>query len=469
MKNTQGAPAQPEDPTQDREELEQPDAGEPQQEPVTAEPTATADAAEPEATPTDTPDASAEEPAAGGDEAPKEQKPAAPADAKPSKPVDPVEAAKARLTGGKPDAQAKPAGTTPATKPGTQPQQPQGQQPQAAKPETLPAGDPIATWTPSERQHTKGTVKERFRQLHRELEETRPVAELGKAWDGLIREEQLVEAVKEIGDDGVAWGIRANHATQRVVTALRSGRQPDPRDLATYDQLRQGIDAVDQALGRRAPSAIEPLQGDLPADMRELVELGVPEADVRLLAAAKAARGTAAQTQREQQEQARRAKAAADAEQAVRGPQQRAPAQQNQRQAPASPWSDADFALQRNQTLADLGQLVRVDVRTKEGQAKAFAFAEQHLAPHLAEILSEANPKLPSDQAFAQLSPHGRRDLYREAIKRYREAIASTPTPAAPRHVDRPLRTRPTQPAATTPMDPVAAARARLVGSNPGE
>lgn len=469
MKTPQGAPAEPEDPTQEQEQLEQPDTGEQEQAPAPAEPTDAADPAEPEATPQDPPDASAAEPAAGGEQESQEKQPAKPAAAKPTKPVDLVEAAKARLIGGKPEATAKPGDAKPAPKPGTQPQQAQGQPPQAPKTELNP-GDPVATWTPAERQHTKGTVKDRFRQLHRELEETRPVAELGRAWDGLIREEKLVDAVQAIGDEGVAWGIRANHASLRAAQALQAGRAPDPADLAIVDQVRKGLDAIDQAMGRsRAPSALEPLQGNLPADLQQYVDLGMPEEHARLLAAALAAKGTAAQSQREQQEQARRREAAAAAEKAARGtPRQPAP-QQQVRQAPASPWSPADYALQRQQTLADLGQLVRVDVRTKEGQEKAYAFAEQHLGRHIHEILTAAVPDVPFDQAFAQLSPQGRRDLYGKAIERYRAAAQSIPTSAAPRPADRPLRTRPTPPQATAPADPVAVAKARLIGPTTGE
>ena len=162
---------------------------------------------------------------------------------------------------------AKPADKAPEKAPDAPPKPADGQpeKPAAKEPET----DPLADWSPQEKAHTKGRVKERFRALHEmhrtevdaraklaaDLEAAQADATQGRAFREIGEKFQVKADMDLLNDEQMAWSVRAQASALRCVNAVAAGKQPSPDDLETIDALRQGLDLVDQHLGRAKPSA----------------------------------------------------------------------------------------------------------------------------------------------------------------------------------------------------------------------
>jgi hypothetical protein len=222
--------------------------------------------------------------------APKSDKPAAP---------DPVKAAIDKLS--RPDPAStdapKPSGKTAAV-----PTKQQGQ------PAVEPTDKALKTRIhddldapPELRAQMKKDTAERFdrvltaaRTARAELEQIAPYVERGKEYVGVIKEFELDQDLGFVPKEHFAGVVKAQAAVNRSLLALQQGRAPLPQDLETVTHLGLSVDAIRSQLGVTtgpAPSAaVTPFTGELPADLRDLVDVyGVDEKTVRKLAAIQAA------------------------------------------------------------------------------------------------------------------------------------------------------------------------------------
>lgn len=322
-----------------------------------------------------------------------------------------------------------------------------GAQPRADDPT-----NPLKDWTPQELRHTKGTVKQRFRELHTKVQEQEPYAVTGKGWTELIQTKQLVPDVETLDDDQIAWSIRAQGAAVRAVTAVSRGLTPAKQDLDTLDQLRAGIAEVDKAIGRRAaptdPNTLaEAFTGQIPEDLKEAAELaGLSEKETRLIAALRTHKPAPATPP---------AAPAAPAPGAPTAPRSQAPAPRDP-EAPAreAQRKQADQFWARKTNSA----IVKTGVKP-EGVA---AFFETTVAPILGRTLARDYPGQDPRKTFADLDSATRHQLVMDCIAEHQAATRPpTPPPQPPGRA--PLRAG-GSPTGSNPTaaDPVSAAISHL-------
>lgn len=349
-----------------------------------------------------------------------------------STPAEPAEPAKEKSA----DASAK--------EPTAQPEKP------AAKD---PARDPLADWSPMEKEHTKGKVKDRFRKLHEmhdtevqvrtklqtDLDAAQADATYGRAFRDIGEKFQVKADMDQLEDEQMAWSIKAQAAAIRSVQAVTAGRDPSPADLETIDGLRQGLDIVYQHLGRVKPgvdnkailAALDEVGDYLPEDalkkLRKLV--GEKPADEQ----APPARAERPQPQRNQ-------------------PQEQQPAQRQ---------SDPDLEAQRVRTVNAIVQS-GIPAGQVEGHYK------EHLMPLVAKNLSQRFPRLHPDVAWQRTAPAERTALILEAIVTEQQGRRTAPITPASRPVSSsaPIRSvgrAPAPPARSQSSgDPVKDALARV-------
>lgn len=307
--------------------------------------------------------------------------------------------------------------------------------------------DPFHDWTPNERRHTKGAVKEKFRALHTTVQQMEPDAVVGREWSGLIERENLRTDIETLDDEQVAWSIRAQGAAIRAVQAVQQGRNPSQQDIATLDRLRAGLNEVDKAIGRRAPPSdpnaiAEAFTGQIPDDVKEAAELaGLSEKEARLIAALRSHKPAPTPPPAPQPAPG------AAAPQPNRQPAPRAP----------DPREAATEAFWANRTNAEL---MKTPGLKPEQAADYF---NQHVLPVLGEILKRDYPRENPTNAFRNLDAAARHKLVTEAITEHRSR-QRPPTPPPQQPPGRtPLRagggSAGSPPA---PADPVQAAIAHL-------
>lgn len=222
---------------------------------------------------------------------------------KPEAEPDPVKEALDKLAGpAKPQSlpakEAKPASPPIAATPQQATEKPETA-PKAASPDALTT-DPFADYSEQERKALREKTSGRMVELHRrwtdseaKRKEVEPLAEAGKEYTELLDSFGVREDVGYVPPDHMAGLIRVQAGINRAQLAIQQGRTPAPADLQSLDLLTENVTRLRQQFGlapvATTQAALEPLQGDLPQDMRDLVEVyGLPEADVRLLAAIKA-------------------------------------------------------------------------------------------------------------------------------------------------------------------------------------
>lgn len=376
---------------------------------------------------------------------------------------DPVAAAIARLASDGPKApETKPQATTQPPKGGevkptsgdeAEPKTEEGDGDTATQPRDGDTDNPLKDWTPQELKHTKGSVKQRYRELHtkvQELQQLEPAARIGQSWSQLVQSKDLAREIETLDDDQMAWSLRAQGAAVRAVQAINRGLTPSAADLDLLDQLRAGVAEVDKAIGRRAAPAdpnslVEAFTGQIPEDLKEAGELaGLSEKELRLVAALRAHKPAAATPP-------------AAKPQAAGAPT--APRQQPNDRAPEAPArdtatreADAFWSRKTNRAIVDAGV-------KPEGVA---AYFETNLAPILGRTLQRDYPGQDPRVSFSNLGPAERHQLVMDCIAEHKAATRPPDPPPQPQH-RAPLRAGGSgtgNPA--PPADAVAAAIAHL-------
>lgn len=215
---------------------------------------------------------------------------------------DPVQAAIDRLA--KPAIPAKPDATK-------QPGKAQADQPTDAKaPGAKPTDEGLTSRTkddldasPEERARWKRDTAERFdrvlsaaRTAREELEKAAPLIEQGKSYSKVLDEFELHQDIGFVPPEHFAGVVKAQAAINRALIAISQGRQPAPHDVETFTALASNVERLREQLGLPTTAApttaapttahIKPLEGELPADLKDLVDVyGIDEKRVRLLAA----------------------------------------------------------------------------------------------------------------------------------------------------------------------------------------
>jgi hypothetical protein len=354
-------------------------------------------------------------------------------------PDNPIAAAIARLRSDSPD-QPDDKAITPAAKPAADPAKPIEQEPAKPKNEVAqekPALERVEKWTREERQHTKGKVKARYEALfderdavRKELEALKPDAEYGRAFKAIEERHNVRDDFQTLNDEQLAWSVKAQASALRAVQAIQQGREPSAKDVQNLDLLRQGLDAVDQAIGRKPAAAPAPL-----VDVGELekaigaAQYGDTDALQAILDKAKAAQGAPAKP------------AAAQAQQAapIATPREAQPARQAQ---PERAWSDRD-----EQTALALtkGALTEAGITPDQ--------IDQHYAKNLLPLVLTKIKTL-EQRVFAAIHPAHRNALIIEANAKWqREQASRNQPPAAPRR----------------PATPISATGARAPGRGPAQ
>lgn len=168
----------------------------------------------------------------------------------------------------------------------------------AAKPDALTT-DPLADYDDRERAALRGKTRERVETLHhrwRESEQKRqeeePLVAAGKEYTSLLDEFNIRHDVGFVPAEHLAGLIKVQAGINRAQQALAKGQTPSPADLQSLELLAGNVAQLQQRFGiqapvSREPAAVKPHEGELTQDMRDLVDLGIDEKDVRLLAAIK--------------------------------------------------------------------------------------------------------------------------------------------------------------------------------------
>lgn len=307
--------------------------------------------------------------------------------------------------------------------------------------------DPLNSWTPQERKHTKGAVKTRFRELHTRVAAMEPDADVGKNWSTIVQKERLQPDIDTLDDEQLAWSIRAQGAAIRAVQAVQSGRNPNANDLATLDRLRSGIAEVDKAIGRREtpsnPNAIaEAFTGTIPEDLKEAAELaGLSDKEVRLIAAL------------------RTHKAPVNPPPAAPAPAAppatlRRESEPSQEQNDRVRVSEEFWARKTNKGLTE-------QMKLKPEQVQSFF--DSNITPRLARTLQADFPGMSIADAFKRLGPGERHQMVMDAVAAHR--AEQRPTNPPPQSSNRtPLRAGgapPESPGAGEDPTKVAIARLR--------
>jgi hypothetical protein len=376
---------------------------------------------------------SAASPAAAGDTPANDQDPVAAAIERLSKPVDEEQK--------QDNPPATPEPPADAAKPEDKDAQPPAP---TAKPADQAGKDPVAEWSPEERAHTKGKVKERFRELDRrfkaleqEAAALREDARHGKGFRELAERHGVRQDLDSLTDEQVAHAARTQAAAVRAVTAIQAGKQPAEADLAHLAALRQGLDAVDRVLGRSAaaPAGVVEELATAISKAEESFDFDALKAMVeKMRGAAPAATGTPTATPAS------------------------APAPARPPSAPAEKGQDAD---QRAAALQTQALLARSGIAPKQQREHL----ERNLTPIIERNLAADHPRLNPDQVWDRMRPEERHRLIAEAHAEYLASRPPSPAsaPTAPRQPkSAPMQAGGARPSPQAGGDPVLDAINRL-------
>lgn len=348
--------------------------------------------------------------------------------------ADPVQQAIDRLGKAKPgpkpkDAAEKASPSTPDPKDG----QSKTDKPVADNKPKDSKDDPFSDWSEDEQRHLRAKTRERFskvfdraRAAEKELEKVKPVAELGSEFDQILKTYKVEEDVGMVEPGQLAGIIRSQASINRAIHALKAGRAPSEADAHVVSSVVRQMADVAKALkipfgqAEVGPVKVPKFEGELSQDLKDLTEIyGIPEADVRDLAAMRALRTS----------EAKRAEAA-----------KMAPPPQAQPVQPAAmPVSQPPAPAARADDTADRVYIARARSEI-EASGVANADIQQHFAqqvlPRIYSKLAKEVPGVNPAEAFGALSPA---DKYQATVAAHKEwQAANKPKPS--QNPGRPIR-----------------------------
>ena len=155
---------------------------------------------------------------------------------------------------------------------------------------------------PEERARWRRDTADRFdrvlstaRSAREELEKSAPFIEQGKGYSKILDEFELHQDIGFVPPEHFAGVVKAQAAINRALISINQGRQPAPSDVETFTALASNVDKIRSQLGIQTPHAAstapstKPFEGELPQDLKDLVEVyGIDEKRVRMLAALEA-------------------------------------------------------------------------------------------------------------------------------------------------------------------------------------
>ena len=134
------------------------------------------------------------------------------------------------------------------------------------------------------------TLSSIAKEAREKLAEAEPLVQSGKEYRDLIEGFELREDIGWVPQEHIAGLVKVQAAVNRSLVALNQNRLPSEGDLSLFTDLAAQIDTLRSKFGIASPAApapeIKPFEGELPADLKDMVEIyGVDEKRVRLLAA----------------------------------------------------------------------------------------------------------------------------------------------------------------------------------------
>lgn len=303
------------------------------------------------------------------------------------------------------------------------------------------AKDALDDWTPEERKHTKGRVKERFRKLHDEHEQAKPYVETGRGWAEFTQKHQLAPDLEVLPDEGMVVAIRTQAAALRVATAAREKREVPAADVAWLQKNREAIDQVLGLAGHatpKPPPAEDLSKVEITQEVQDLEALGLLKSQDEM-------RAVQAALNRVRGKKPAPAKAA-DEQPPIEQPRAPAPA------APARtvPWTSHDEQLAKASIREDL---VKAGIPTEKVEGHFAA----NITPLVSKRLQALFPGASPDASWGNLSPSNRRELVAQA----QSAWAAQAKPAQPA---RPARAPTPPPVQGTGSRPALMQRAATSG-----
>lgn len=279
--------------------------------------------------------------------------------------------------------------------------------------------DALDDWTPEERKNTKGKVKERYRKLHDEHEQAKPLVEVGRGWSEFATKHQLGPDLQEFGDnaDALAVAIRTQAATLRVASAAREKREVSAADVKWLQRNREAIDQVLGMAGHKAPTAA-------PAEDLSKVEITQEVRDLQdafgVLKSEDELRAVQAALNRVRAPKGKPAAKAAE-EQVIPDQPPAKPA------APARsvPWTAHDEHLVKESIREDL-------VKAGIARDRIAGHYAANISPLLSKRLTALYPGQDPNAAWENLSPSSRRELVAQAHSAWAASQAKPATPRAP-------------------------------------
>jgi len=386
--------------------------------------------------------------------APEEKAPKPDPKAKAAPAPDPVQEAMDKLARkSKAPAPTKPDPKAPEAPAKAEAPKPEKKDPAAqAKDDRTLKDNPFAGLTGEETSSLKTKTQNRIQELHRRWRDAEDRAASAATQDPLstefsqiVNEHKLNEDLQFVPPEHLSGIVKVQAAINRSALAVQQGRRPSPQDVEMVAHTAKQVLGFAKQFGAdvdQPSSAPQPFTGELPADLKDLVEVyGVDEKRVRLLAALEAG------------PQARTAAPAA--------PPAQPPAAQPAPQAAPQPEGVDMDALYAQRAMSSL-----VSEGVPADRVRAHLVA---LQPYQATEVQKRFPGVQAQQVprvFNALAPAERFEItmaaHREMAKQSQVRSAHTTPQLPPPRVPAPSGGAPRKLAAAEDGDPVLAAMARL-------
>lgn len=159
--------------------------------------------------------------------------------------------------------------------------------------------NPLSDFSDVERHVLKGKTTSRIQDLHgrwraseAKLNEVMPHVERGREFGAIVDQYDLTTDLTHVPPEHLAGLVNAQAAVNRAIIAKSQGKTPSQSDLDFVETFSKNLAGVRADLGMtslESKSSASPFVGELPEDLNDLVTIyGLPETEVRQLAAIRA-------------------------------------------------------------------------------------------------------------------------------------------------------------------------------------